>query len=149
MCKSDPEVRQLRPGNICRQIFPEQGDESFWYASDCVYRVRCTICGECYTGETKNDVQSRMQQHNNQRGTNLPEKSALTLHYEEVHPGQALMCLEMVDIIKTKGYVNRKITESVVAQTRSSNINRRDEGGQVVGELFLPEGFEFGDFIGN
>ena len=59
------------------------------------------------------------------------------------------MCLEMVDIIKTRGYVNRKITESVIAQTRSGNINRRNEGGQVVGELYLPEGFNFGDIISN
>ena len=42
----------------------------------------------------------------------------------------------MVQVVRTKGYVDRKITQSVVAQSTENNINRRIEGAGTVGNLY-------------
>ena len=69
------------------------------------------------------------------------EESALTQHYLEHHKdadGNILpMNLELVQAIKTCGYVERKIMEAVVQAMFLSSINRRIEGAGTVGNLYL------------
>ena len=42
----------------------------------------------------------------------------------------------MVKVINTNGYVDRKITESVVTQLTSNSLNRRIEGAGTIGNLY-------------
>ena len=46
------------------------------------------------------------------------------------------MKLEVIDIRPTKGFVDRKASESVIAQILPSPLNRRIEGAGIVGNLY-------------
>ena len=62
----------------------------------------------------------------------------LAEHVHEEHPDQP-MRLELLDVIKTKGYVDRKNRESIIVQTQPCDINRRIEGNGTVGNIYWRE----------
>ena len=45
--------------------------------------------------------------------------------------------LRLIDVIPTRGFVDRKTTEAVVQSIEPSEINRRIEGERTVGNLYL------------
>ncbi len=64
------------------------------------------------------------------------EKSALTEHFLNCHPDEPMQ-LQLGEIIRTEGFVERKCMESVVQMTTESTINWRKEGAGTVGNLYL------------
>ena len=120
---------------VVMQMFEDQVDAPFWFKHDCVYRCRCLHCGEHYTGETGQYLVKRMYQHNYNYIRNTDDKSALAEHCMQAHPGLPIK-LEMVKVIDTNGYVDRKITESVLTQLTSNSLNRRIEGAGAIGNLY-------------
>ena len=137
MCRSIINPLEYRKiSAICPVIFPEEDMEnSQWLAKDVVYQVRCSICKKCYTGETGMPFHKRMYHHWYGLCRKCSEDSALTQHFIDHHPEQGLS-LELVGLVKTNGYVVRKITEAVRQQATErveSTINRRREQVNVVG----------------
>jgi len=149
MCRSDVNpLDNQRMTPVVRLVFGEEAyEDARFLQKDCVYRVKCSLCQECYTGETKQRLHKRMYGHwrplHMCRGNNPQEprgkegqESALTEHYLNHHQGEP-MKLELVQLAKTSGFVNRKTMEAVVQATTDSTINRRIEGAGTVGNLYL------------
>jgi len=142
MCRStiNPMAHNKVWGNLYT-VFPEDEGSAQWLARDVVYVVKCQHCSEMYTGETSVPLHKRMYNHWYGLRGNQEEESALTQHYFENHKyadGSIMpMKLKLEKVYKTCGYVDRKITESVVQMMTSSSINRRVEGAGTVGNLYL------------
>ena len=130
----NPSIR-LCNRQVVREVFDTQLDKGFWYKRDLVYRVKCRRCSLRYTGETKQPLHHRFYYHNYDYVNGNTEESALAEHYAECHPGEP-MKLEIIGLYKTNGFVDRKASESVIAQILPSELNRRIEGGGVVGNLY-------------
>merc|ERR1711966_525263 len=102
---------------VVGKVFTENVDENpQWLAKDVVYQFKCNLCQECYTGETSRPVHKRVYNHWYGLCRKCEKESALTQHYMDHHPGQE-MSLELVKLVKTYGFVERKIMESVVQAT--------------------------------
>lgn len=152
---SDMMVRTLTndaAGLRVSAAFPEQSDKTFWYSKNQVYHVRCAICDERYTGESKQWLVSRMDQHI-KHALNPPdnpdvEVSALSTHHHEQHGGQQCR-FEILQRFPCRGYMQRKMCEAVVAQILPSSLNRRAEGGGLVGcgNLYLPAHVDLAQFV--
>ncbi len=116
--------------------FDEQHEERGWRAKDLVYRVQCRVCGWHYTGETGQELQKRFYYHWYGHTHGNEEESALAEHFLHHHPEEP-MKLKLIETVKTRGYVDRKSTESIVVQSSECNINRRIEGAGTIGNLYL------------
>jgi len=135
LCKSDMSI-PAAPGIVAQTVFPEQIERREWLEKDMCYRVRCELCEQVYCGETQSTLQKRMYYHWYDVTSDNQEASALSEHFRNEHPGEP-MRLKLLDTIKTKGFVERKCTESVWQQTTENSLNRRVEGNDTVGNLYL------------
>ena len=133
LCKADNGERECN-ARVIREAFPEQIRLRAWFCKDGVYRVRCRICEEKYTGETGGLLHKRMYKHLYDYEQGAEEASALSKHYMDEHPGQAMQ-LELIEWIPACGHVDRKCKECVRQRTTDSSINRRSEGAQKIVEL--------------
>ena len=80
-------------------------------------------------------MHKRMAQHVYAFNNQNIESSALAEHFLQEHPGQPMSC-KVLGITKTCGYVDRKNSEACIAQITGSTINRRNEGGNIVGQVY-------------
>jgi hypothetical protein len=123
---------------VVREVFgEEQSGRACWLSSDLVYRVRCMHClpAKHYVGETSQQLFRRMYQHNYNLVAETEDRSALAEHVADAHPGMP-MKLELVDVIPTRGFVDRKCTESIWTHCVECSINRRTEGNGTIGNLY-------------
>ena len=97
---------------------------------DLVYKGVCKICGKAYTGETKQFLGCRVDQHFTQHG------SAMCQHIEQEHSEEEKVSFIWSIYAKTRGYVERKITEAVALKQNRFELNRKAEGNGVVDLYF-------------
>ena len=144
MCRADVNpLNHQKMTPIIGSIFGEEHmDDARFLQKDCVYRVKCVHCGECYTGETQQKLYKRIYGHwyplhsDKTSSGKEGQESALTEHHLNHHKGMPFL-LELVEVVKTCGYIKRKTMEAVVQATTDSTINRRIEGAGTVGNLYL------------
>ena len=96
----------------------------------------CFYCGKHYTGETSQLLCQCIYHHHHNHISNTEDKSAATEHFINEHEGLP-MKLVMDSVVKTKGFTDRKVSESVIAQNSENDLNRRIEGAGVVGNLYM------------
>ena len=107
-----------------------------WMQKDLVYRMSCQgnngQCGECYTGETGSYLHTRIKNHiycyNVEEKRN---KSAMALHTSDRHPDEGFK-YKVDRVIRTNGWVDRHVTESIVCQVTDNPVNRQMEGATSV-----------------
>ena len=96
---------------------------------DIVYQIDCGLCGAVYVGETSRPLKVRYQEHY-RSAANPTAKSyqnmAFARHYQEYHKGEKPKLLIKI-LKKTKGTVERKITEALFIQRIKPDINGKYE----------------------
>ena len=90
-----------------------------------VYIGKCKICEKEYCGESCQFFGARVGQHHS-------GDSALQQHYHDEHPEVEEMSIAWKIYSKTKGYVERKISEALALKLNRFEINRKAEGSGVV-----------------
>ncbi|XP_028416688.1 uncharacterized protein LOC114540877 [Dendronephthya gigantea] len=101
---------------------------------DVVYQINCDLCGATYVGETSRPLAVRFQEHY-RSAANPTAKSyknmAFAKHYSELHRGQKPK-LSIKILKKTKGSVERKITEALFIQKLKPDLNGKYEQLNII-----------------
>ena len=96
---------------------------------DVVYQINCDLCGATYVGETGRPLVVRYQEHF-RSAANPNAKSyknmAFSKHYLDQHYGQKPK-LSVKILKRTKGSVERKITEALFIQKLNPDLNGKYE----------------------
>jgi hypothetical protein len=96
---------------------------------DTVYQVTCNLCGAIYIGETSRPLVTRFQEHY-RSASNPTAKSyqnmAFSKHYNDQHP-RVKPNLSVKVLKKTKGSLQRKITEALFIQKLKPDLNGKYE----------------------
>jgi hypothetical protein len=94
-----------------------------------VYQINCDLCGATYVGEIDRPLVVRYQEHF--RSTANPKAKsyknmAFSKHYLDQHYGQKPK-LSVKILKRTKGSVERKITEALLIQKLNPDLNGKYE----------------------
>ena len=98
-------------------------EEHYWHLKDIVYRIKCRICGEHYTGETSQKLQSRMVSHEQsfrarkRGGGEGVRGSGVGDHFANKHPECDAPEMELVTLKKTTAMYTGKFAKRLFAES--------------------------------
>ena len=109
------------------------------FRKDLVYSIKCGLCDKnhrIYVGETCRPFAVRFNEHCLRSARNPDAKSyqhmAFSKHYKQLHPGQSPKLIPSM-LKKTKGTLERKITEAFYIERMQPDLNSKDELQEVKG----------------
>ena len=116
---------------------------------DIVYQIDCGLCGAVYVGETSRSLKVRYQEHYRSAAnptTKSYQNMAFARHYQEYHKGEKPKLLIKI-LKKTKGTVERKITEALFIQRIKPDINGKYEQLNILDFVVELQTFKFSYYI--
>lgn len=97
-----------------------------------VYRLKCTLCSECYIGETKRPLRERLMEHR-RAARSRDIKNPWGAHFATAHRDSPTPNMPFTAEIvnRAKDHVDRKITEAITIAEEKPTINT-DRGWQLL-----------------
>ena len=137
LVQSRPYDNHCRTGPKCK--FCQVCDKkNMCFRKDLVYSIKCGLCDKnhgIYVGETSRPFAVRFNEH--LRSARNPDAKsyqhmAFSKHYKQLHPGQSLKLIPSM-LKKTKGTLERKVTEAFYIERMQPDLNSKDELQEVKG----------------
>ena len=131
LVQSRPYDSHCRAGPKCK--FCQVCDKkNMCFRKDLVYSIKCGLCDKnhgIYVGETSRPFAVRFNEH--LRSARNPDAKsyqhmAFSKHYKQLLPGQSPKLIPSM-LKKTKGTLERKITEAFYIERMQPDMNSKDE----------------------
>ena len=91
-----------------------------------VYEATCTLCQQTYIGQTRRKLHDRIREHT-YSARKHDNTSAFGEHYANTHPNTTTPNITFKILKRTSDTLRLHIEEAYAIQTKSPQLNRRDE----------------------
>ena len=91
-----------------------------------VYEATCTLCQQTYIGQTRRKLHDRIREHT-YAACKHDNTSAFGEHYANTHPNTTTPNITFKILKRTSDTLRLHIEEAYAIQTKSPQLNRRDE----------------------
>ena len=91
-----------------------------------VYEATCTLCQQTYIGQTRRELHDRIREHT-YAARKHDNTSAFGEHYANTHPNTTTPNITFNILKRTSDTLRLHIEEAYAIQTKSPQLNRRDE----------------------
>ena len=121
---NSPQKQTLAPNTTCRsKTCPSP---TICQLTNVVYEATCTLCQQTYIGQTRRKLHDRIREHT-YAARKHDNTSAFGEHYANTHPNTTTPNITLKILKRTSDTLRLHIEEAYAIQTKSPQLNRRDE----------------------